>query len=190
MGRHVRLIGLLSVVLGAVSTGASAQTWSRFDYPEYGVAIQFPAAPVVTQVSYPAAGGPASAVVYAVEQETSRFSLTIVTFAGRSNDQRATIEQAITRIRGSGDVKLDVSECISGDPGWEFSVAGKDGSASKMSVFSVGTHLYLLEVTIRPPNVLRDSGDAARFQQSLAFVRGAPQPACRGRAAEASKVSP
>lgn len=187
----MRLICLLSVLLCAVSTPVGAQTWSRLFYPEYGVAIQFPAPPTVTQRSYPTAGGgSAPAVVYSLDQDTSRFSLTVVDFTGRSTDQRAAVAQAVSRIRASGEVKLDVSECISGDSGWEFSVAGKDGSASKMSVFSVGTRVYLLEVTIRPPNVQRDSGDAARFQQSLAFVRGTPQPACRGRAAEASKVSP
>jgi hypothetical protein len=190
---HMRLIYVLPAILWVVATPARAQTWEKFFYPELGVAIQLPGEPTVTQGSYPTPTGPVPAVIYSVQQDTSTFSLTVADFSSRSGDQRAAVEKALSAIRSSGDVKLDVDECVSGQPGREFSVLGKDGSASKVSVFAVGSRLFLLEAKLLPPNVLRDSGEAARFQQSLSFGSGRvenSQPACRGRAGPASVVSP
>lgn len=182
---------LLSAALLAIATPADAQTWSRFFYPEYQVEIQFPTGPAITQGTYPAGASAVPATVYAWHQDTSEFKLTVAEFAGRASDQRAAIDRTLGDLRSSGEVKLDVDECISGQPGRELSVNAKDGSAVKASVFAVGSRLYVLEAKVQPPNVQRDSGDAARFQQSLSFGRsGFPQPVCRGRAGPASRVSP
>ncbi len=187
----MRLICLIAAFLVVLASPAAAQSWSRFFYPEYQVEIQFPAAPAVTQVAYPAGVSSVPATVYDWRQDTSDFKLTIAEFAGRPSDQRAAANQAMSAIRASGEVKLDLDECISGQPGREFSVLGKDGTAVKASVFVVGSRLYLLEARVQPPNVQRDSGDAARFQQSLSFGRnGFQQPVCRGRAGPSSRVSP
>ncbi|MBV8536498.1 MAG: hypothetical protein JO128_12950 [Alphaproteobacteria bacterium] len=197
-----RLVILLAVLLSLVSTPLYAQRWSEQYYAQFNVSVQFPAEPTVSQTTYPAGVSTVPATVYAWQQETATFSLTVADFAGRASDQRAAVDRAIAAAHGNGDVKLDVFECISGQPGRELSIAGKDGSALKVSVFAVGSRLYLLEAKLTPPNVLRDSGDAARFQQSLSF--GDPttasrinsgssigiQPACRGLAAPASRVNP
>jgi hypothetical protein len=182
----------LLVFLGAtLALPADAQTWGNFFYQELGVGVQLPGAPTVTQSPYPTAKGSVPATVYAWQQDTSRFTLTVADFAGHGGEKNAAVQNAIAAARAGGDVKLDVPECISGQPGREFSVVGRDGSMSKISVFAIDNRFYLLEAKILPPNVQRDSGDAARFQQSLNFSRdGHPNPACKHRAAEASRVAP
>jgi hypothetical protein len=187
----MRPIYLLSVIAVLTWTPAFAQSWGNFFYEDSGVDIQFPIEPKVSQGTYPAGNGSVPATIYSVQQDTSQYTLTVADFSKNSGDLDKAVDKALSDIRGGGDVKLDVDECISGQPGREFSVVGKDGSASKSSVFAVQDKLYLLEAKVLPPNVQRDSGDAARFQQSMSFGKEiAQQPICKGRAREASTIAP
>ena len=73
-------------------------------------------------------------------------------------------------------------------------LTGPDGAQSKVSVFTVGARLYVLEAKVAAAEADDVGPDAIRFQQSMRFSGGrlgsgpALQPVCRGRAREASTV--
>lgn len=192
----MRLICLLAAALCAAPALAHAQQWKNYPDLAAGVSVQFPAEPDMASGSYPIAKGSVPATIYSLQQGTSHYSLTIADFSNNSSDQGSAVRQAINAVHDRGEVKLDLNECISGQPGREFSLLGKDGSMSKFAIFSVGPRLYLLEVNVLPPNVQQQSAAAVRFQQSLSFSRGSlgrgaaanVKPACRGRAGAASTV--
>jgi hypothetical protein len=168
----------------------------NFPYRDSGVDIQFPAQPDVKQTTYPTASASVPAIVYSYQQDTVAFTLTVVDFSNDGKELGSAADSVIDSLRKGGGVTLDLDECISGQPGHEFSLKGSDGSASKVSVFAVERKLYLLEAKASPPNVDRDSGDISRFQQSMSFAGGelgeGPRvsPICRGKAGPASRVNP
>lgn len=182
---------VLALVIAAAWSPALAQAWSYRAYTELGVSTEWPSDPMVSRTD-PLPGQPAQ-VVFSLDRGSSRFSLTVSDFS-HGGDPGKAAREALQAARASGQVKLDLDECISGQPGRELSVWGADGGRSKVSVFQVGRRLYVLEARLAPADVDDASGDADRFQQSLSFSRGPlgagpdPQPACRGRAREASAV--
>ena len=176
-------------------TPARAQTWAEYAIASLQVAVQFPAAPTQSAGTFiTASGASVPQTVFSLTQGSVQLTLTVVDFTGRGGDQGTAERQSLKTLRDAGGVRLDVDECISGQDGRELSVAGPDGSQSKLSVFSVGPRLYLLEAKASPPDVDSGAVDTVRFQQSMRFSGGplgsgpGVQAICRGRARAASTV--
>lgn len=192
--------GLAIILIGAAALGfaAAAQTpapaWREYLLADKSVGVQFPGDPTAISATFPTAGGVAvPTTIYSLKQGALTLTLTVTDFSHGGNADLAQ-RLALRDIRGGGEVKLDVDECISGQEGRELAVVGKDGGSLKDSVFAVGPKLYELEAKLAPGADDDAAGAAVRFQQSMRFSGGplgdgaGVQPVCRGRAREASTV--
>ena len=165
------------MILSALMAAALAHAWTEYAYRDTGVAISFPAPPSEGQSAYPAGERPVPATVYSLQLGAEEFSLAVADFAGRPREQARAVRDALAMLTDGGEVKENLPACVDGRSGRSLTLAGKDGSRARVSVFSMGKQIYFLEARI-PPGA-GDPAEAVRFQQSLRFTGPAPQPACR-----------
>jgi hypothetical protein len=164
------LVLLLLALFAAVP--AMAQAWREYAYPEHAFAVQFPAPPTVERGTYTAGGGiSVPATVYALRQPAVVLTMTVAELRGTPAENRNAIDQAVSRVRATGDVRTDVQAEINDQYGRELSITETDGSRSIYAIFFIDRRLYELKGKVLPPNPERRSGEAIRFQQSLRFIR-------------------
>jgi hypothetical protein len=162
------------VALLAAPVPSAAQAWQEYAYPEFGFAVQFPSAPTVERGTYAAgAGVSVPATIYSVREPMRVLSMTVAELANTPAEGRNAIDQAVARLRTTGEIRVDVQAEINDQYGRELSITEKDGSRSIYAIFFINRRLYELKGRILPPNPERRSGDAIRFQQSLRFIRRA-----------------
>lgn len=184
---------LAAGLIAALAATAALAEWRTFTFAEMGVGAQFPAPPQITSAT--TASG-ASQTTYALDQDGALFRLTVTDFSSHGGDEGNAQKEALAALAAQGQVRLNLSECINGQPGRQLSITASDGGTTKASVFIVGHRLYVLEARLSPAAAADGSADAIRFQQSLRFAGGelgpndSIQPECRGRAREASEVDP
>ena len=165
------LLAACAVLLAAPSL-AGAQTWEEHRYSEAGFAVQFPAEPKATSVTYRTATGmTAPATAYTATLENVIYAVTVADVSKLSMDDDVAVEDAIKALGAMGEITVDVTERINRRYGHELGVNGKDGSRAAASVFAFDHRLYLLFAQAMPPNAAAGSGKISRFQQSLQFLR-------------------
>ena len=167
--RDPLILSLLSVMLAAP---VAAQSWQEYEYPESGFSIAFPAPPVVKSEPYAAGSGKTvSATSYTVRQPTRLYSVTVADFSNMGIDGDTAIAHAVDQVQAQGKVRVDVEARINRQYGRELSIVGNDDSHSAVAIFFVDNKLYLVEGSVLATSADMQSGDAARFQQSLRFPR-------------------
>lgn len=182
----------LALLMAAMAATPALGQWRTFTFTDTGVGAQFPAPPQTTTAQTPSG---AAQTTYALDQDGALLRLTVTDFSGHSGAEGGALKDALAGLTAEGQVRLSLSECVNGRPGRQLSIATTGGGSVKASVFAVGPRLYVLEARLSPAAADR-SADAMRFQQSLRFAGGdlgpndSIQPECRGRARDASEVSP
>lgn len=165
------------VLQGLVPSFAVAQTWQEYRYPEAGFAVQFPAPPTMTELSYQTLAGQAvPAQRYGVAADGVLYSVVVADFSKVKADGEAIMADAIKQLAQTGDIKFDTAERINSYLGHDLSLVGKDGSRSAAAVFFADGALYELVGKASNPN--QGSARTARFQQTLVFTYRA-RPASR-----------
>jgi hypothetical protein len=150
---------------------ADAEDWNSYSYPEAGFAIQFPAPPTIEKTTFQTSAGVSLPMVrYAVRQDRSVYTLSIVDYSGTNVDGLSTIAAAEKSFGASGKVTVAIDARVNRSYGRELSVSGTDASRSAIAIFFVNKHLYTLVGQSLPPNAIEKSGDAIRFQESLQFI--------------------
>ena len=163
---------MVAMLLSAwlVPVVAVAQEWKTYSYPEPGFAIQFPA-PSVEQSTFRTAAGVALPMTrYAVRQDRSIYTLTVVDYSTTNANDNSTIAAAEKSFGVSGKVTVAIDARVNRSFGRELSVTGTNGSRSAVAIFFVNKHLYTLVGEALPPNAIERSGDSIRFQESLQFI--------------------
>ena len=156
---------------------AVAQTWQEYRYPEAGFAVQFPAPPAVTALTYQTLAGQAvPAQRYSVTADGVAYSVVVADFSKVKADGEAIMADAIKQLAQTGEIKVDTAERINSNFGHDLSLVGKDGSQSAAAVFFADGALYELVGKASNPN--QGSARTARFQQTLVFTYR-PRPASR-----------
>jgi len=84
-------------------------------------------------------------------------------------DGDTAIAHAVDQVQAQGKVRVDVEARINRQYGRELSIVGNDDSHSAVAIFFVDNKLYLVEGSVLATSADMQSGDAARFQQSLRF---------------------
>jgi hypothetical protein len=74
-------------------------------------------------------------------------------------------------VHAEGEVRVDVQARVNRRFGRQLSIMGKDGSHSVVAIFFANSKLYQIRGTVLASSADMQSGDAARFQQSLRFLR-------------------
>jgi hypothetical protein len=165
--------GLVAIVLAAWLTplAAATQEWKVYPYPDAGFAIQFPAPPTVDKSTFRSSAGVSLPMTrYAVHQDHSVYTLSVVDFSTTSADGMTTIAETEKSLGASGKVSVAIDARVNRAYGRELSITGTDGSRSAVAIFFVNKHLYTLVGESLPPNAIEKSGDAIRFQESLQFT--------------------
>jgi hypothetical protein len=164
---------IIAIVLAGCLTpvAAVAQEWKAYPYPEAGFTIQFPAPPTVEKATFRTAAGASLPMMrYAVRQDRSVYTLSIVDYSSTSADGTSTIAEAEKSFGASGKVTVAIDARVNRSFGRELSVNGTDGSRSAIAIFFVNKHLFELVGEALPPNAIERSGDSIRFQESLQFT--------------------
>jgi hypothetical protein len=166
--------GILAILMAAWLTpvvAADAQEWKAYPYPEAGFTIQFPAPPTVAKSTVRTSAGVSLPMTrYAVRQDRSVYTLSVVDFSTTNADAVSTIAEAEKSFGTSGKVTVAIDARVNRAYGRELSISGTDGSRSAVAIFFVNKHLYTLVGESLPPNAIEKSGDAIRFQESLQFT--------------------
>jgi hypothetical protein len=150
---------------------AATQEWTVYPYPDAGFAIQFPAPPTVEKSTFRTAAGVSLPMTrYAVHQDRSVYTLSVVDFSSTSADATSTIAETEKSFGLSGKVTVAIDARVNRAYGRELSISGTDASRSAVAIFFVNRHLYTLVGQSLPPNAIEKSGDAIRFQESLQFT--------------------
>ncbi|HEY4338565.1 MAG TPA: hypothetical protein VGM97_01300 [Steroidobacteraceae bacterium] len=150
---------------------ADAQDWKAYSYPEAGFAIQFPAPPTIEKTTIRTSAGVSLPMVrYAVRQDRSLYTLSIVDYSSTNADGVSTIAAAEKSFGASGKVTVAIDARVNRSYGRELSISGTDASRSAVAIFFVNKHLYTLVGQSLPPNAIERSGDAIRFEESLQLI--------------------
>ena len=162
------LIALAATALVAASP-AAAEGWQEYSYPDYSVAVAFPAEPAIEITTFSAADGvKVEARVYSVAQDNAVFKLTIADLSEAVTDESAAIDQAVKLMSRGGEIKVDIPHRVRRVYGRQLSIAQADGSRSLAAVFYYKQRLYQIEGTSLPG--ANATAEAIRFQQSLMFT--------------------
>jgi hypothetical protein len=165
----LRLKALVLVLLAATSA-AAADKWRQYNYLNYGFAINFPGNPKSESGTYP---GPDSAKlpahIFSLAADSNIYRVTIAEFAKTKMDDKAATDYAMSRLKESGEITLDIPTRVDAVDGRQLSVAGKDGTHSSVGLFFFQHRLYLVE------GITTDDGSSepTRFQQSAHFTNDA-----------------
>jgi hypothetical protein len=169
----MRLAVLLAAALLCSVAAAAADKWREYGYLENAFAIQFPAEPRIAEGTYKTAIISVGARIYSLEQEGSRYAVTVADFSRTNLSEPTVMELAIEQLKSDGEVKVDIPHRVNRHFGRQLSIAGNDGSRSSIALFYYQRRLYEIKGTILPTNEDADSSDGARFQQSLRFTNDA-----------------
>jgi hypothetical protein len=164
---------IVAILLAACLTpvAAVAQEWKAYPYPEAGFTIQFPAPPTVEKATFRTSAGVSLPMTrYALRQDRSVYTLSVVDYSSTSADGMSTSAEAEKSFGASGKGTVAIDARVNRSFGRELSVNGTDGSRSAVAIFFVNKHLYELVGEALPPNAIEKSGDSIRFQESLQFT--------------------
>jgi hypothetical protein len=164
----MRLIAFM-LALFAISGPAAAQGWKEYNYPDYAVAVSFPAEPKIETTTYQVADGRSvPARVYSVAQGNGVFKLTIADLSNAGLEESGVLDHAIKTLSESGEIKLNIPARVSRVFGRQLSILRTDGSRSSVALFDYNGRLYQIEGKSLPTG--NATADAIRFQQSLIFT--------------------
>jgi hypothetical protein len=164
----MRLIAFM-LALFAISGPAAAQGWKEYSYPDYAVAVSFPAEPKIETTTYQVADGRSvPARVYSVAQGNGVFKLTIADLSNAGLEESAVLDHAIKTLSESGEIKLNIPARVSRVFGRQLSIQRTDGSRSSVALFDYNGRLYQIEGKSLPTG--NATADAICFQQSLIFT--------------------
>jgi hypothetical protein len=157
--------------------------WREYAYADEQFAVSFPAAPSVVTIPSPAPNGArVTEKVYFLEQENSRFQISVFDLLNARMNETTVIARAAAALRDKGEVKLDIVAEVQGHWGHFMSVQTREGSHIVAGVFFRNDRLYEIEASAPEAVFESVSSDLVRFQQSLRFTgslrsrRFGPQP--------------
>jgi hypothetical protein len=117
-----------------------------------------------------AVAGQRNAVVFGVVENNVEYKITVVDFAGRTNDESALIKEAAAPYQERTKVLLDEKDIrVDSSYGYKLTVDLPDNGGRLMSaIYFKDNHLIELKAIVRPGGDYLSS-DMGRFIDSLAF---------------------
>ena len=169
----------------------TAGTWREFTSQKDFFIVNFPGEPLVTDIAYPTEYGiTLPARVYTVENQASRYSVTVVDYSTASqihtdrvkncqgypdtctnrgpNDLRGALDYAVSKyIQRDATVTYYAYADTDRVEGRRVQLANRDQSTTFVAVYMHENRLYILDGTVSPT-----TPPPALFQQSLGFFDG------------------
>jgi len=167
----MRILVVLTAIMGVWTTAAPAQSWKEYEYPDSGFAVSFPDAPATETLPFKAPDGTmVTETVYSVRQAPDIYSVTVADFSNASVDEPSAIDQAVRQLQEKGEIRINIPARVNRHFGRQLSIIGQDGSHSTVAIFFADHRLYQIQGTVLPESDDPNSGNAIRFQQSLRFT--------------------
>jgi hypothetical protein len=172
MEENMRILALtiITLVLGA----GPASAWEEYNYPDQGVAIQFPAKPQAmksTRDSTLAKGLPA--MIYSVEDDHVLYRLTVVDLTSRPDTGSNFLNEAAYGLMREGDVLFTDFPRVYQDAksiyGVTLVVDRMDGSRVRSSLYYHKGRLYIAGATVLPARHDKDMATPSRYDQTIRF---------------------
>jgi hypothetical protein len=172
MEENMRILALtiITLVLGA----GPASAWEEYNYPDQGVAIQFPAKPQAmksTRDSTLAKGLPA--MIYSVEDDHVLYRLTVVDLTSRPDTGSNFLNEAAYGLMREGDVLFTDFPRVYQDAksiyGVTLVVDRMDGSRVRSSLYYHKGRLYIADATVLPARHDKDMATPSRYDQTIRF---------------------
>ena len=168
----MRLIAALAFALSLATTQAWA--WTEYNYPDQGVAIQFPVTPQAQKSSYDttlAKGLPA--MVYSAEDDHVLYRLTAVDLTKFPDRGANFLNESAFRLMNEGDVLFTdfprVYQDVKAIFGVTLVVDRMDGSRVRSSLYYNKGHLYIAQAVVLPARGDKDMTTPTRFDQTIRF---------------------
>lgn len=163
---------VFALFLGAGPT--AAEDWKEYNYPDQGVAIQFPAKPEATKSTYDSiyAKGLPSLVISA-EDDHVLYKMTVVDLTTRSDMGTNFLNEAANRMQRDGEVRFTdfphVYQGVRSVFGVTLVVDRKDGSRVRSSLYHHRGRLYIAEAIVLPARADKDMTTPSRYDQTIRF---------------------
>lgn len=183
-----RLAALLSSVVVVASSGAAtAQTSPMYVNCENRFAVIFPAAPMVSNISYTTrTGATAPARQFSLDQGGERYVVTIVDFSNGPAVDEDSVEHAAVNLRRRGEVRFQAAAPYDpGMPGRQLNIFERSDRQLRASVYMADHRLYITEASGAP-----GSFPALQFEQSITLIDGAGADLDRAAAGAEQRVFP
>lgn len=186
----MRLIRLSSAVIIIGFSGPSAaQGWFGYSNEIDRFTVNFPAEPVIEEISYPSEYGAVfPGRVYTARNGDNVYSVTVIDYRdseaihlARTNsteadspenyqywiiDVMASVAYAAYNYRHrGGEVTYDAWAHIDRVPGHQLQITNADKSRTYAGIYLHGRHLYIIDATVPP-----SAPPQGHFQQSLGFT--------------------
>jgi hypothetical protein len=153
---------------------AAAEDWKEYNYPDQGVAIQFPAKPQAMNSTYDSIyvkGLPS--LVISAEDDHVIYKLTVVDLSARSDMGTNFLVEAAIRMQRNGEVlSTDFPHVYNGVRsvfGVTLVVDRRDGSRVRSSLYHHKGRLYIAEAVVLPARGDKDMTTPSRYDQTIRF---------------------
>jgi hypothetical protein len=174
MEEPMRALALIIFVFALVLGAAPAMAWEEYNYPDQGVAIQFPAKPQAmksTRDSTLAKSLPA--MIYSVEDDHVLYKLTVIDLASRPDSGSNFLNEAAYGLMREGDVLFTDFPRVYQDAksiyGVTLVVDRPDGSRVRSSLYYHKGRLYIAEAVVLPARHDKDMATPSRYDQTIRF---------------------
>ena len=153
---------------------AVGEDWKEYDYPEQGVAIQFPAKPEAMKSTYDSiyVKGLPSFVISA-EDDHVIYKMTVVDLSTRSDMGTNFLNEAANRIERDGEVLFTDFPHVYQGARSVFGVTlvfdRNDGSRVRSSLYHHRGRLYIAEAIVLPARADKDMTTPSRYDQTIRF---------------------
>ena len=166
---------ILAFIMLALALGAGpASAWEEYDYPDQGVAIQFPAKPQGMKSTYNsifAKGLPS--MVYSTEDDHVRYQLTVIDLSNRPDMGASFLNEAAYWLMREGNVLFTDFPRVYQDEKSIFGVTlvvdRKNGSRVRSSLYYHKGRLYIADAVVLPARGDKDMSTPSRYDQTIRF---------------------
>jgi hypothetical protein len=148
--------------------------FTEYDYPDQGVAIQFPATPTAAKSAYKSIlAKDLSAMIYSAEDDHVVYRLTVVDLGSNADRGASFLNEAGYELMRRGNVIFTDFPRVYQDEKSIFGVTlvvdRKDGSRVRSSLYYHKGRLYIAEATVLPARGDKDMTTPSRFDQTIRF---------------------
>jgi hypothetical protein len=169
----MRNLVLFALALLLAAAPASAG-FEEYNYPDQGVAIQFPAKPAATKSTYKSIlAKDLAAVTYTAEDDHVVYRLTVVDLGGNADRGASFLNEAGYELMRRGNVIFTDFPRVYQDEKSIFGVTlvvdRKDGNRVRSSLYYHKGRLYIAEAMVQPARGDKDMTTPSRFDQTIRF---------------------
>jgi hypothetical protein len=170
----MRIIAGAVFALFLAAGPAVAEEWNEYDYPDQGVAIQFPVKPQAMKSTYDSVyvkGLPS--FVASAEDDHVIYKLTVVDLSTRSDMGTNFLNEAGNRLLRDGELLSTdfphVYNSVRSVFGLTIVIDRKDGSRVRTSLYQHRGRLYIVEAIVLPARGDKDMTTPSRYDQTIRF---------------------